>query len=69
MSDEFRKNLIGPEPTLLPAETEVYEWAWRPDQVQRSKLEKFPLSPVHRTPVYKAHFFHGASPLKGCEGS
>ena len=25
MSDEFRKNLLGPEPTLLPAETEVYE--------------------------------------------
>lgn len=25
MSDEFRKNLIGPEATLLPAETEVYE--------------------------------------------
>ena len=24
MSDEFRKNLMGPEPTLLPAETEVY---------------------------------------------
>jgi hypothetical protein len=24
MSDEFRKNLLGPEPTLLPAETEVY---------------------------------------------
>ena len=23
MSDEFRKNLMGPEPTLLPAETEV----------------------------------------------
>jgi hypothetical protein len=25
MSDEFRKNLMGPEPTLLPAETEVYQ--------------------------------------------
>jgi hypothetical protein len=25
MSDEFRRNLMGPEPTLLPAETEVYE--------------------------------------------
>jgi hypothetical protein len=25
MSDEFRKNLLGPEPTLLPAETEVYQ--------------------------------------------
>ena len=24
MSDEFRRNLMGPEPTLLPAETEVY---------------------------------------------
>lgn len=24
MSDEFRKNLMAPEPTLLPAETEVY---------------------------------------------
>jgi hypothetical protein len=23
MSDEFRRNLMGPEPTLLPAETEV----------------------------------------------
>jgi len=23
VSDEFRKNLMGPEPTLLPAETEV----------------------------------------------
>ena len=23
MSDEFRKNLMGPEPTLLPAETEI----------------------------------------------
>jgi hypothetical protein len=23
MSDEFRRNLLGPEPTLLPAETEV----------------------------------------------
>ncbi len=25
MSDEFRKNLMGPEPTLLPAETEIYQ--------------------------------------------
>ncbi|MCA4134295.1 DUF3151 domain-containing protein [Arthrobacter sp. M4] len=25
MSDEFRKNLLGPEPTLLPAEPEVYQ--------------------------------------------
>ncbi|MCH6472017.1 DUF3151 domain-containing protein [Sinomonas terrae] len=25
MSDEFRTNLLGPEPTLLPAETEVYQ--------------------------------------------
>ena len=25
MSDEFRRNLMGPEPTLLPAETEVYQ--------------------------------------------
>ena len=24
MSDEFRRNLMGPEPTLLPAETDVY---------------------------------------------
>ncbi|WP_026556691.1 DUF3151 domain-containing protein [Arthrobacter sp. 35W] len=23
MSDEFRKNLLGPEPTLLPVETEI----------------------------------------------
>ena len=29
MSDEFRKNLMGPEPTLLPAETEVYAAAGR----------------------------------------
>ncbi|GAP56133.1 hypothetical protein AHiyo6_26980 [Arthrobacter sp. Hiyo6] len=25
MSDEFRKNLMGPEATLLPPETEVYQ--------------------------------------------
>ncbi|MEA5455058.1 DUF3151 domain-containing protein [Sinomonas sp. JGH33] len=25
MSDEFRTNLLGPEPTRLPAETEVYQ--------------------------------------------
>ena len=25
MSDEFRRNLMGPEPTLLPAETEIYQ--------------------------------------------
>ncbi|MDP5226477.1 MULTISPECIES: DUF3151 domain-containing protein [Arthrobacter] len=25
MSDEFRANLLGPEPTKLPAETEVYQ--------------------------------------------
>ncbi|WFR84455.1 DUF3151 domain-containing protein [Arthrobacter sp. Y-9] len=25
MSDEFRSNLLGPEPTKLPAETEVYQ--------------------------------------------
>ncbi|WP_281445652.1 DUF3151 family protein, partial [Paenarthrobacter nicotinovorans] len=25
MSDEFRKNLMGPEPTLLPAENEIYQ--------------------------------------------
>ena len=25
MSDEFRKNLMGPEPTLLPAEPEIYQ--------------------------------------------
>ena len=25
MSDEFRKNLMGPEPTLLPAESEIYQ--------------------------------------------
>ena len=25
MSDKFRKNLMGPEPTLLPAETEIYQ--------------------------------------------
>ncbi|MFI5084295.1 MAG: DUF3151 domain-containing protein [Actinomycetales bacterium] len=24
MAEEFRRNLLGPEPTLLPAETEVY---------------------------------------------
>jgi len=25
VSDEFRKNLMGPEPTLLPAESEIYQ--------------------------------------------
>jgi hypothetical protein len=25
MSDEFRRNLMGPEPTLLPAEPEIYQ--------------------------------------------
>jgi hypothetical protein len=25
MSDEFRRNLMGPEPTLLPAESEIYQ--------------------------------------------
>ena len=25
MSDEFRRNLLGPEPMLLPVETEIYQ--------------------------------------------
>jgi len=43
MSDEFRKNLMGPEPTLLPAETEVYEQL-EADQEALDLVEKHPTS-------------------------
>ena len=43
MSDEFRKNLMGPEPTLLPAETEVYA-ALDAGQEALDLVEKHPTS-------------------------
>ena len=43
MSDEFRKNLMGPEPTLLPAETEIYS-ALDAGQEALDLVEKHPTS-------------------------
>ena len=44
MSDEFRKNLMGPEPTLLPAETGDLRSSWTPGEEALDLVEKHPTS-------------------------